>query len=309
MNKVDFFIAGAPKSGTTSLFHYLQQHPQIFMPVVKEPNFFAADLPNYRAVSQLKTYHQLFSAASAEQTCWGEGSVWYLYSRAATQNIKEYNPDALFLVMLRNPVDMLYSLHQNLLFSFHEDESDFITAWGLQPVRSQGQRIPARCAEPAVLLYSQVARYGEQLERLYGSFPREQVKVVLFDDFVRDTRQVYTEVLSFLGVRDDGRTDFFVANQNRQWKKDYPLQWLVNAPPWLTRLAHIYKKIWGVEQVPFKRNLHEWVQAKGSHTASRTPLPEEFRQRLLREFADDIIRLEVLLERPTGWLTSGEGKE
>ena len=124
--KPDFFIVGAPKCGTTSMFHYLRQHPQIFMPDNKEPHYFGKDLIKMsdEFIDNEDEYLNLFKDAKSDQKL-GEASTFYLYSKSAYKEIKEYNPDAKIIIMLRNPIDFLHSLHSQLLFSGYEDELDF----------------------------------------------------------------------------------------------------------------------------------------------------------------------------------------
>jgi len=111
IRKADFFIAGMPRSGTTSLYTYLKQHPGIYLSLYKEPHFFSKDLTqsSYN-IQDEEIYNTLFAHAGDQQVT-GEGSVWYLSSKKAALAIKEYNPQARIIIMLRNPVDMIYSLH------------------------------------------------------------------------------------------------------------------------------------------------------------------------------------------------------
>jgi hypothetical protein len=113
MRKPDFFIVGAPKSGTTAMYFYLKQHPEIFMPERKELHFFGSDFFAPHFVRDLKDYLKFFEGADNKKRI-GEASPWYLYSKRAAFEIKEFNPDADIIIMLRNPVDMMYSLRETL---------------------------------------------------------------------------------------------------------------------------------------------------------------------------------------------------
>lgn len=137
MKKPDFFIVGAAKCGTTAMYEYLKEHPEIFMPEdAKEPNYFGSDM-NYKS-SRLteEQYLSLFSDAKNEKRI-GEASVWYLYSKLAASEIKEFCPSARIIIMLRNPVDMLYSLHSELFYGADEDIEDFKTALNAEEVRKK----------------------------------------------------------------------------------------------------------------------------------------------------------------------------
>ena len=124
MKKPNFFIVGAAKCGTTSLYRYLRQHPDVFMPEQKEPNFFGSDL-SYRfpRISQAR-YLSCFAKAKGE-TRIGEATTIYLYSEKAAEEIKAFSPEAKIIIMLRNPVDVLYSYHSQQLYSGNEDIPDF----------------------------------------------------------------------------------------------------------------------------------------------------------------------------------------
>lgn len=121
--KPDFFIAGAPKCGTIAMCAYLAQNPNIFIPRNTEPNFFASDLTGKRTIRTEAEYLNLFRDGGGK-LC-GEGSTWYLFSKRAAKEIYDFNPDAKIIIMLREPVEFLRSLHNQLLFDGNEDIEDF----------------------------------------------------------------------------------------------------------------------------------------------------------------------------------------
>ena len=106
----NFFIVGAPKCGTTALCEYLKYHPNVFMSTPKEPHYFAEDFERYRHVKTEDKYLALFGDCNDRHLMIGEASVFYLRSTRAVSLIRDFNPDAKIIVMLRNPVDMVYSL-------------------------------------------------------------------------------------------------------------------------------------------------------------------------------------------------------
>jgi len=134
MRKPDFFIVGAPKCGTTALYRFLSQHPEIFLPKVKEVHFFGSDLylPGY--VPDTEKYLRLFANAR-DETRVGEASVWYLYSKVSAAEIKHFAPEASILIMLRNPVDMIHSLHSQLQYVGVERIKGFESAFMERPTR------------------------------------------------------------------------------------------------------------------------------------------------------------------------------
>jgi hypothetical protein len=122
-----FFIVGAPKSGTTALAVYLQDHPMVCFSEDKEPQYFALDLPGQRLVTDEAQYLAFFHPSETNKIA-GEASVFYLYSKVAIQNIAKFDQNAKLIVMLRNPIDIVHSFHAQLVFSGEEDERDFAEA-------------------------------------------------------------------------------------------------------------------------------------------------------------------------------------
>jgi Sulfotransferase domain len=202
----DFFIVGHHKCGTTALYEMLRAHPQIFMPDVKEPWFFADDLgvrfrPTTPLPKTLQEYRALFAAASPSQRA-GEATPSYLFSRTAAGSIAEVQPDARIIAILREPASFLRSLHLQSLKNHAETEPDLRKALALEEPRRQGKAIPADAIRPQELLYSEHVRYVEQLRRYHAAFPAEQVLVLIYEDFRRDNEATVRQVLRFLEVDD-----------------------------------------------------------------------------------------------------------
>src|SRR3990172_12275584 len=196
MRNPDFFIAGAPKSGTTAMYMYLKQHPEIFMPEKKESHFFSTDLKSPMFIRDKEIYLSLFSGAKDEKRV-GEASVWYLYSKNAASEIKEFSPSASIIIMLRNPVDMLYSQHSQFLYNCNENISSFEEALNAEEDRRRGLRIPPGVHFVESLFYRETVQYTEQVERYFNIFGRENVHIIIYDDFRNNTANVYRESLRF----------------------------------------------------------------------------------------------------------------
>ncbi len=206
----DFFIVGHQKCGTTALYKMLKGHPQIFLPDVKEPRYFLSDAPTparkapaaTRARKQtLEEYLALFAPAGPEQLI-GEASPQYLRSTTAASAIAELQPDARIVAILREPVAFLRSFHLQMLSNNAEDQRDFGKAMALEGLRRQGRRIPRHCEHPAVLMYSEHVRYVEQVRRFETQFSRENVLVLVYEDYRRDNEQAVRTVQRFLGVEE-----------------------------------------------------------------------------------------------------------
>ena len=208
----NLFVVGAAKCGTTAMCEYLARHPQVYIPPEKELNFFGTDmdlrLPRQSWEEYLQTY---FSCVKDEATI-GDGSVWYIYTRTAAAEIHERVPDARIVIMLRQPVAMLHSLHGQFLYNGNETVESFSEALGLEAVRRQGRELPASVSFPEQLLYRAIADYAPQVERFYEVFGRDRVQVILFDDFHQDTAAVYRSTLEFLDIDPGFTTTFEVIN-------------------------------------------------------------------------------------------------
>ncbi len=205
MQKPKFFIVGKPKSGTTALFEFLKQHPSIFLPQFKEPHYFAnlnylPEKLKSRYPLTEKEYLTLFSEAKAEQIC-GEASTGYLYSSVAAQNIHAFAPDAKIIIIIREPIDFLQSLHLQLLKNrYGETVKDFQKAFALESTRKKGKNIPSQCILPEGLYYSERVKYRDQIKRFYKYFSKEQIKIIIYDDWKKDNVKIYQDILAFLEV-------------------------------------------------------------------------------------------------------------
>jgi hypothetical protein len=193
----DFFIVGHHKSGTTALYGMLRSHPQIYMPALKEPRFFAPDLrrlmgANGSLPQTWSEYLSLFDAAGPGQRA-GDASPSYLRSGVAAGLIAKARPDARIIAVLREPASFVRSLHLHLLKEGVETEKDLRRAFAAESIVRAGQ---------PVLRYSDHVRYVEQLRRYHAEFSPEQVLVLIYEDFRRDNERTVRRVLRFLGVDD-----------------------------------------------------------------------------------------------------------
>ena len=299
VKKPNFFIVGAPKCGTTALSEYLRAHPNIFISDPKEPMYFSKDIKKIRVPSLCwEEYIKLFQECTAEHVAIGEASPIYLVSSVAIRNIHDFNENAKIIVMLRNPVDMVYSLHSQRVYSLMENETDFEKAWKLQDSRKEGMNLPNNYKYAFDLLYKDFAMYGNQIERLFSIFPREQVKIIFFDDFKKSTQEVYIEVLEFLNVPFDGRADYPIINANKtiriHWL-EYILRGIVNK---LERPANKIKNKMGIKKFGVDK-----ILLFNTKHVKRTSLSPSFRGELLNEFKYDVEKLSCLLNKDLShWL-------
>jgi len=214
----DFFIVGQAKSGTTALYEMLRQHPMIFMPDLKEPEFLASDMQRrFRSPlsgplpETLEEYLALFADATEGQRA-GEASVLYLRSHTAAGAIAALNPAARMIAVFREPASFLRSLHLQHLQNHTENQRDLRRALALESQRRAGRSIPRRSPRPQALAYSEHVRYTEQLERYRALFPAEQLLVLIYDELRADNEASLRKILRFLEVDDSVRIAPLDAN-------------------------------------------------------------------------------------------------
>ena len=214
MKKPNLFLIGAAKCGTTSLYHYLKQHPDLFFPEHKEPHYFSKDLEwRYQGTvyRSLEEYLTIFEPAQNEKWV-GEASVWHLYSKVAAQGICDFNPHAKILCLLRNPVDMMHSMYRFGVRRGHENAVSFRKAIELEPQRTDWSRVPRTLFLLSAVWYNQIANFGEQIERYTKLFPRENIKFLLTEDLSRAPEKVVNDVLDFLGITPSDAIDYTPQN-------------------------------------------------------------------------------------------------
>jgi Sulfotransferase domain len=298
-HRPDFFIVGAFKSGTTALYDYLGQHPQVFMPFHKEPLFFGDDLTRRYGRMTREQYLSLFADAGDGQRI-GEASAWYLYSRCAAGEIRDFAPAAQIIVMLRNPVDVMHAQHSQLLFNAAEDIPDFAEALAAEPARRHGERLPPGPIRRETLYYRESVRFAEQLERYFDAFGRERVHVILYDDFRDQTRQTYAATLSFLGVDQSFEPRVEVVNANRRVRSTV-LQRLIFQPP-----RPMLGMVRALRRFPLVHRTRAMLLRMNSRAQRRTAMDPQLRAQLTEEFAPEVQRLASLIDRDlSAWMPSG----
>ena len=285
-SKPNFFIVGMPRSGTTSLYTYLKQHPDIYLSLYKEPHYFGKDLTqNIYCIRGEEVYRSLFEQAEDKKRI-GEGSVWYMTSKTAAAGIKKFNPAAKIIIMLRNPIEMMYSLHGLYTRTGNEDVTDFREALAIQPDRVKGLRIPETCYFPEGLFYTEVAAYQDKIRRFADVFGMDNIHFIIFDDFAADTARSYHDTLRFLEVDTNFRAEFDLKKASA-----------VVRPMVLHQLRHAHPEV------------KEKLSIKTGHRAHQGPkrssLPPELKSHLQNLFKEDIEKTSELIHRDlTHWCSS-----
>ncbi|MDO8753951.1 MAG: sulfotransferase domain-containing protein [Anaerolineales bacterium] len=306
MKRPNFFVAGAPRCGTTALYTYLKRHPYIFLPSIKELHYFASDFSDVQKIA-FKTdndYLKIFAGANERHLAVGEISPLYFYSKVALNRIKEFDPSAKIILALRNPVDFVQSIHQLNLGLLREDEPDLAKAWGLQDLRRQGKMLPASCREPRLVLYGELGLFGKYVERALEVFDRKQVLFLLFDDLASNPKAVYETLLSFLGVPSDGRTDFPAVNAGFE-QKSKMLAKIIHPPRPVYRVFMKAISIFGVNFMKNISLIYNKIEGLNLQRTPRDAMDPSLRARLQSYFRDDIQKLAILTERDlSAWLTA-----
>lgn len=295
MRKPNFFIVGAPKCGTTAMNDYLSQHPDIFM-AKKEPDYFCKDLKIKIKLSESE-YMQYFQAAKNEKII-GEASVWYLISKISALDIKKFAPDAKILIMLRNPVDVIYALHSQNIYEGNEDVLDFKTALNLDESRRNGKNLPDSADFFELPLYSDSVLFYEQVKRYLDVFGKNYVHIILYDNFKMDTKKVVSETLEFLGIDNRLPIDYNIINPNKRIKW-FRLHRLIKRPG--SAIRTVFRII-----VPVRR-LRHFIMLKVSNwnikTGKRTKMNDKLYESLKRKYAADVKLLANLINRDlSAWL-------
>jgi hypothetical protein len=295
VNKPNFFIVGAPKCGTTAMNDYLAQHPDIFM-AKKEIHYFGSDLKMKLKTSESE-YLNYFNEAGSKKII-GEASVWYLFSQTAAIEIKKFSPGAKILIMLRNPVQVLHSLHSQHLYDGNENVLDFETAMNLDAERKKGNKIPESLDFFELPSYRDSVLFARQVKRYLDNFGKENVHIILYEDFVANTEKAVRGTLDFLGVDSKIPIAYDVINPNKTIRF-FSLHRLLKNPSWgLKRVVRII--------LPFKKLRHSimaYLSKWNIRIKKRDKMDDRLYGRLKDSFAEDVNSLARIINRDlSGWL-------
>lgn len=293
----NFLIVGAAKSGTSSLDRYLAQHPQVYMPQKKEAHIFSIpDFPdrftgpgdegmNTETIRTMTAYERLFDGVQSELAV-GESSVFYLYYPGTAKRIHAANPDMKIIMMLRNPVDRAFSAYMHVVRDERESLS-FEESLAKEVERKELHFEP-------MWLYRELGLYAEQVQRYCDVFPRHQIKIILFEDFSRNTEAVVADVFAFLGVDNSVKIDTGLRHNESGLPKSRGLFNFISKPH---PIKEVLKPL-----VPASVRERIGIQAK-SMLLERVAMNPETRAELLAFFRPNIEALSLLIQRDLSqWL-------
>ena len=282
----NFFIVGAPRCGTTFLYNYLRQIPGIYMSPVKEPNYFAlsvnSKLKLTKPIRDKKKYLKLFKGVTDEIAI-GEASPLYLWDPKAPKLIHETVPDAKIIMILRDPVERSYS-HYLLVVGFGYQTLPFREAMvnALEAPDDYANRIAS------------TSFYSEQIKRYLNTFKKEQIKIFIFEEFIKDIRKSVEEVLSFLGVSSEIPESVKIVTNTVDVSAGRFSKYLIRNQA----LRLIVREILPPEGGPIVRKLF-------SKKTEKPPLSQEDRKFVEEMYRDDAKKLQKILDRNLPWSLLG----
>ena len=300
MTLPNFLIIGSAKAGTTSLYVYLMQHPEIYMSPVKETHFFSFDNeskmtkgpgdPIYKAITDVNDYQALFNDVRDEKAI-GEASTSYLYRPEAPGRIHEMLPDVKLIAILRNPVDRAFSAYMHVVRDERETAENFEKALALEENRKAANWDP-------IWHFTSVGHYYEQLERYFKVFKRDQIKIYLYEDLNLNKDNLLKDIFNFLGVNPDFSPEssvrYNVTGKQKSQLFYKTTNWLFSTPNpvrWVSR--QVFSDI-------HRGNFANWVRQRNLTKYSLSP---ETRIKLIKNYTTEILQLQDLLDRDlTMWL-------
>ncbi len=286
-----FIIFGASRSGTTGLYAYLRQHPEIFMSPLKETNFFAfegremdckgpgADYVN-NSVTRLEDYAALFDKAG-DAKARGEASPLYLYVEGTAARIRRRLPDVKLIAILRDPIEQAYSHYLYARRQMLEPLDDFCAALDEEQTRVDAGWQP-------MFHYARFPRYAEQLAPYFAAFPKEQMRIFLYEDFDAAPIRVLQEIFAFVGVDASFAPDVDYRPNAGGVPRNAALQDLVMKPSFASKFF--------AAALPFemRRRIRDAIS---NWNVERDTCPPAARARLKAVLADDVARLGPMIGR------------
>jgi hypothetical protein len=320
------FVVGAPRCGTTAIARFLAKHPEIAFSAVKEPHFFSQhDLRGLPAkeleqIVQDEYLERFFAGRGEGSRIGGDGSVSYLYTPEQMEAILRLWPESRFIVAVRDPLAMLPSLHQRLIYIGDETLCEFQDAWAATPERAAGRKIPRSCVDPRWLRYDEAGRLATYVERLFATVGRERCQVVVFDDLVTDPAGQGNRILDFLGLEAFDSVELKPARSSSGVRSPW-LQRLLKRPPkplrtlfagkhYMRRVAEPAKAAKSdgaaVEAVmTVRKRLIKWNRIP----AADIPVPLHVQQDIRARLRGEVDRLGELIGRDLShWLQPSAGK-
>lgn len=300
--KPNLFIVGAGKAGTFAMYHYLNQHPEVFMSPVKEPNYFGSDLLYRQRRITLDEYLAMFDGAKGKKAI-GEASVRYLMSRTAPAEIADFSDDPRIVIMLRDPIDVLYSRHSQNVKCAVEDILDFKEAMDAEHERRLGKRIPNGTEVINDLFYSDWIRFGEQCERYISQFGRNRVSLIFYEDFSQDPIQCFHQLCKDLCIGSNFIPPPDRINENKKIRNHFINRAARGKIKTITTLSRIV-----IPNAKLRQTVKNKINSLNSSSAKRPPLDSDFESELRARLSLEIDHLSQIVERDLSHWKLARGK-
>ncbi|MEL6477352.1 MAG: sulfotransferase domain-containing protein [Pseudomonadota bacterium] len=296
MRHPNFFLIGAPKCGTTALANWLAARPDVFMSPVKEPHHFNTD-GGYPGVADRAAYERLFDGAGAAHRAVGEASVGYLSSEVAVSNLLARYPEARLIACLRNPLDMLPSLHQQYVFNGTEPLGDFAEAWAAsERRRAEAWRAPSG-SDWQVFHYPRMGLLGAQVDRLFATAGPARCLILTLEEMNADPKGVFARVLHHIGAAEGQIGPLGRANAAKAARAPV-LRAL------MTRAAALKRRLGWTRSLGLARGIDRLNRVEQPWT----PLPAPLSAEMAETFRADIALLSRLLNRDFSYWLDPERK-
>ncbi|MEM8777528.1 MAG: sulfotransferase [Cyanobacteria bacterium P01_G01_bin.49] len=301
MKLPNFLIIGAPKAGTSSLYAYLNQHPEIYMSPIKEPHFFMLndEKANFQgpgdqvrfklSVHQLEEYKKLFEGSKNEIAI-GEASTTYLGSNTAPERIKYYIPDVKLIAILRNPVDAAYASFMHLVRDGDESLKDFELALQAEEKRLKMNWDP-------LWHYTRRGFYYLQVNRYFETFNRDQIKIYIYEDFKKNPNFILKDIFQFLNVNEN-----FLIDMSKKYNiSGIPKSRVLNS------ILLKDNKFKSAAKLLFPRGVRKsasnQIKLWNMNNLRKPKMSEESRIYLTHLFREDLLRLQDLIQQDISvWL-------
>jgi len=279
----NFFIVGAPKSGTTSLYEYLKQIPDFFFPSIKEPNFFSVNLNQEllltKPIRKKEKYLLLYKNSKNEKFL-GDASPTYLWDPDAAKLISEKTPNAKIIIILRNPVNRSFS-HYLFLVSLGTEISDFETS--IKNSLSFKNDYRGRIIEGG--------RYEKQIKNYLEFFNKDQIHFVIFEEFINNTEDSLRDILKFLDINFDLEKINFRKPFN---EFSIPRNTLSVVMMRNNILRKLVKNFFPVNYLDHLKKIFD-------KSAKKPIMEENIKKKLQEIYHDDILYVQKLMGRSLPW--------
>ncbi|MEQ8753038.1 MAG: sulfotransferase domain-containing protein [Coleofasciculus sp. G1-WW12-02] len=289
MRLPNFLVIGAAKAGTTTVYQYLKQHPQIYMSPRKEPHFFSKNGTKDYPIPTLEDYQALFQGASDEIAI-GEASTSYLTHPQAAERIQYHIPNAKLIAILRDPANRTYSLYIMLLML------------GVRKLSSYTHQEIIDDFHYIVKKRSGLIRggfYYSHLQRYYSLFPAKQIKLGLFQNLKDNPDELMEDIFNFLGIDSSFTINKSFGSAN---KGGIPRNKRIDS--FIKKIKPIYHTLSPIISQRWSNKIYKtYVDLRNQNLEQPPKLPHEIRQQLIEVYREDILKLQDLLQRDLSiWL-------